>query len=60
MIIGVMIFNVVFALGEMALMYPISGGFYTYSTRFIDPSWGFAMVSLGRTCVVLTRVLTFC
>lgn len=24
-------------------MYPISGGFYTYSTRFIDPSWGFAM-----------------
>jgi yeast amino acid transporter len=43
MIIGVMIFNVVFALGEMAIMYPISGGFYTYSTRFIDPSWGFAM-----------------
>ena len=24
-------------------MYPISGGFYTYSSRFIDPSWGFAM-----------------
>lgn len=42
-IIGVMIFNVVYALGELAIMYPISGGFYTYSTRFIDPSWGFAM-----------------
>ncbi|EEP81219.1 amino-acid permease inda1 [Uncinocarpus reesii 1704] len=42
-IIGVMMFNVVFALGELAIMYPISGGFYTYSTRFIDPSWGFAM-----------------
>ena len=42
-IIGVMIFNVVFALGELAIMYPVSGGFYTYSTRFIDPSWGFAM-----------------
>ncbi|EHY54140.1 Amino-acid permease inda1 [Exophiala dermatitidis] len=42
-IIGVMIFNVVFALGELGIMYPISGGFYTYSTRFIDPSWGFAM-----------------
>lgn len=27
----------------MACMYPVSGGFYTYSTRFIDPSWGFAM-----------------
>lgn len=38
-----MIYNVVYALGELAIMYPISGGFYTYSTRFIDPSWGFAM-----------------
>ncbi|KAF2837902.1 arginine permease [Patellaria atrata CBS 101060] len=42
-IIGIMIFNVVYALGELAVMYPVSGGFYTYSTRFIDPSWGFAM-----------------
>ncbi|PVH79603.1 amino-acid permease inda1 [Cadophora sp. DSE1049] len=43
LIIGFMIFNVVYALGELAVMYPVSGGFYTYSTRFIDPSWGFAM-----------------
>ncbi|KAL2842187.1 amino acid permease/ SLC12A domain-containing protein [Aspergillus pseudoustus] len=43
LIIGIMIFNVVYALGELAVMYPVSGGFYTYSTRFIDPSWGFAM-----------------
>ncbi|KAH7132398.1 amino-acid permease inda1 [Dendryphion nanum] len=43
MIMGIMIFNVVYALGELAVMYPVSGGFYTYSTRFIDPSWGFAM-----------------
>lgn len=35
-----MMFNVVYALGELAIMYPISGGFYTYSVRFIDPSWG--------------------
>lgn len=34
---------VVFALGEMALMFPVDGGFYTYSSRFIDPCWGFAM-----------------
>jgi amino acid transporter len=33
----------VYALGEMAMLYPISGGFYTYSVRFIDPAWGFAM-----------------
>lgn len=43
LISGVMIFNVVYALGELAVMYPVSGGFYTYSIRFIDPSWGFAM-----------------
>lgn len=42
-LIGIMMFNVVYALGEMAIIYPISGGFYTYSVRFIDPSWGFAM-----------------
>jgi amino acid transporter len=43
LIIGIMMFNVVYALGELSCMYPVSGGFYTYSTRFIDPSWGFAM-----------------
>lgn len=42
-IIGVMIFNVVYALGELAIMYPVSGGFYTYSTRFVSPSWGMAV-----------------
>lgn len=42
-IAGIMIFNVVYALGELAVMYPVSGGFYTYSVRFVDPSWGFAM-----------------
>ncbi|KAI2622284.1 amino acid permease/ SLC12A domain-containing protein [Xylaria nigripes] len=43
LIIGVMMFNVVYALGELAVMFPVSGGFFTYSVRFIDPSWGFAM-----------------
>lgn len=35
-IMGVMIFNVVYALGELAVMYPVSGGFYTYSVRFVS------------------------
>jgi yeast amino acid transporter len=56
LISGVMIFNVVYALGELAVMYPVSGGFYTYSVRFIDPSWGFAMgwnyVSGVRICTM--------
>ncbi|PHH79104.1 hypothetical protein CDD82_2595 [Ophiocordyceps australis] len=42
-IVGFMVFNIVYALGELAIMYPISGGFYTYASRFIDPSFGFAV-----------------
>lgn len=61
-IIGVMMFNVVYALGELAVMYPVSGGFYTYSTRFIDPSWGFAMGwnYVMQWAVVLPLELTVC
>lgn len=61
-IIGVMIFNVVQALGELAVMYPVSGGFYTFSTRFIDPSWGFAMGwnYVMQWAVVLPLELTVC
>ncbi|KAF4977141.1 hypothetical protein FZEAL_6284 [Fusarium zealandicum] len=62
LIIGVMIFNVVFALGELAVMYPVSGGFYVYSSRFIDPSWGFAMGwnYVAQWAVVLPLELTVC
>ncbi|KAF5092595.1 hypothetical protein D0Z03_002788 [Geotrichum reessii] len=40
---GAMIFATVQALGELAVIFPVSGAFSTYSTRFLDPSWGFAM-----------------
>jgi amino acid transporter len=30
-------------LGEMAVLYPVAGSFAAYSTRFLDPAWGFAM-----------------
>ncbi|SPO05281.1 probable Amino-acid permease inda1 [Cephalotrichum gorgonifer] len=62
LIVGVMMFNVVYALGELAVMYPVSGGFYTYSTRFIDPSWGFAMGwnYVLQWAVVLPLELTVC
>ncbi|KAJ4414869.1 Amino-acid permease inda1 [Gnomoniopsis sp. IMI 355080] len=62
LIIGIMMFNVVYALGEMAVMYPVSGGFYTYSTRFIDPSWGFAMGwnYVFQWAIVLPLELTVC
>ncbi|GAP92264.1 putative amino-acid permease inda1 [Rosellinia necatrix] len=62
LIIGVMIFNVVYALGELAVMYPVSGGFYTYATRFIDPSWGFAIGwnYVAQWAVVVPLELTVC
>lgn len=42
-LIGGMIYTTVHALGELAITFPVSGAFVTYNTRFIDPSWGFAM-----------------
>lgn len=38
-----MIFCTVHALGELAVIFPVSGSFSAFSTRFIDPAWGFAM-----------------
>ncbi|KFZ00222.1 hypothetical protein V500_01147 [Pseudogymnoascus sp. VKM F-4518 (FW-2643)] len=40
---GVMLYCTVHALGEMAVLYPVSGSFSAYSSRFLDPAWGFAM-----------------
>lgn len=42
-LIGAMLYCVVHALGEMAVLFPIAGSFSAYSTRFLDPAWGFAM-----------------
>lgn len=41
--IGVMIYSTVHALGEMAVLFPVAGSFSAFSTRFLDPAWGFAM-----------------
>jgi len=38
-----MLFCTVHALGEMAVLFPVAGSFSAYSTRFLDPAWGFAM-----------------
>ncbi|KAF8876560.1 amino acid permease-domain-containing protein [Infundibulicybe gibba] len=42
-LIGAMLINVTQALGEMSILYPVSGGFYTLAVRFLDPSFAFAM-----------------
>ncbi|KAF2671377.1 putative amino acid permease [Microthyrium microscopicum] len=42
-IVGIMLFCTVQALGELATLYPVAGSFSAYSTRFLCPSWGYAM-----------------
>jgi amino acid transporter len=42
-IIGIMLFNVCMALGELSVIFPVSGSFASHSSRFLDPAWGFAM-----------------
>lgn len=37
-VIGSMLLATMQALGEMAVLYPVNGAFYTYIVRFIDPS----------------------
>ena len=42
-LIGIMLYCTIQALGEMAVLFPVAGSFSAYSTRFLDPAWGFAM-----------------
>ncbi|KAI9171503.1 amino-acid permease-like protein [Paramyrothecium foliicola] len=42
-LVGSMLYCTCQALGELAVMYPIAGSFSAWATRFLDPSWGFAM-----------------
>ena len=42
-LIGAMLFCTVHALGELAVAFPVAGSFSAYSSRFLDPAWGFAM-----------------
>lgn len=42
-IVGIFLICMVFSLGELASVLPVSGAFSKYASRFIDPAWGFAM-----------------
>ncbi|KAH8714573.1 amino acid permease/ SLC12A domain-containing protein [Ilyonectria robusta] len=41
--IGAMQYCTMQSLGELCVLFPIAGSFSAFSTRFLDPSWGFAM-----------------
>lgn len=42
-LIGIMVYLVMQSLGEMAAYLPVAGSFQEYGTRFVSPSFGFAM-----------------
>ncbi|QRV74899.1 amino acid permease [Ceratobasidium sp. AG-Ba] len=42
-IMGCVVYCMMIALGEMATLFPVAGGFTHYATRFIDPAVGFAL-----------------
>ncbi len=42
-VIGVMVYFMVTSLGEMSVYLPISGSFSTYSSKFVNPAFGFAV-----------------
>ncbi|EJT98003.1 amino acid transporter [Dacryopinax primogenitus] len=42
-IVGAMVYAVMISLGEMTTLFPVSGSFTHYATRFVDPALGFAL-----------------
>lgn len=42
-ILGMVLYCTLQALGEMAVLFPVAGSFSAFATRFMDPAWGFAM-----------------
>lgn len=48
LIVGAMLLLTIQALGELAVVYPENGAFFTYCVRFINPAWLVASIpSLG-------------
>lgn len=42
-IMGAVVYSVMIALGEMTTIYPVSGAFVHFASRFCDPALGFAL-----------------
>jgi len=40
-IMGIVVYFMITALGEMATRLPVPGAFTAYANRFVDPAWGF-------------------
>ncbi|KDR69445.1 hypothetical protein GALMADRAFT_1352458 [Galerina marginata CBS 339.88] len=42
-VVGLFVYTVVITLGEMSSMYPVSGAFSIFGTRFVSPALGFTL-----------------
>lgn len=38
-VVGILMYLMMQALTELAVLHPVNGAFYTYVVRFIDTSW---------------------
>ena len=47
---AVVAYLVMSCLGELAVVYPVSGGFHVYATRNLGPAWGFVTAWLYWMC----------
>lgn len=54
---GTMLFCTIHSLGELAVLFPVSGSYSVFATRFIDPAWGFAMSWIYAAAWLITLPL---
>ncbi|OAX38858.1 hypothetical protein K503DRAFT_815677 [Rhizopogon vinicolor AM-OR11-026] len=53
-VVGVFVYCVVITLGEMSTMFPVSGAFSVFGTRFVSPALGFTLASeLTAAAIIL-------
>ena len=55
-VIGLMLLMTMQALGELTVLYPVNGAFFTYACRFIDESWVSLVQHFHQFCLILTKV----
>jgi amino acid permease len=54
LIVGAMLLLTIQALGELAVVYPENGAFFTYCVRFINPAWLVVSRSRLLSCPLAT------
>lgn len=56
---AVMVYLVMFSLGELSVAMPVTGSFHTYATKFISPGTGFMVVWVYWLCWVVALASQF-